>query len=180
MKQGQKLTVKERKFVASKVKGNTNAKAYLEAGYKATTRAVADSNAYKVLKKEKISLGTLEIISKRQTRGVRSLKELERRKNFNLWSWVYILECQGAYKVGYATNPKHRQGLLQTGNPYNVNFVYARRFLNARSIEGAVHILYSPCKIRGEWFALTETQLQDIIEKLEAIDEAKVIEQTQA
>lgn len=49
-----KLTVREKKFVASKVKGNTNAKAYLEAGYKASSRAVADSNAYKVLKKEKI------------------------------------------------------------------------------------------------------------------------------
>jgi hypothetical protein len=49
-----KLTVREKKLVAGKVAGKTNAKAYLDAGYKANSRAVADSNAYKVLKKEKI------------------------------------------------------------------------------------------------------------------------------
>lgn len=49
-----KLTVRERKFVASKVKGSTNAKAYVEAGYSVKKRSTADVNASKLLKKAKI------------------------------------------------------------------------------------------------------------------------------
>lgn len=48
------LTVKERKFIASKVSGDTNAKAYEKAGYKLSTRASNDVNASKVLNKPKI------------------------------------------------------------------------------------------------------------------------------
>lgn len=49
-----KLTVKQRKFVAKKVAGATNAKAYKEAGYSSSSRAVAEVNASRLLKKDNI------------------------------------------------------------------------------------------------------------------------------
>lgn len=49
-----KLTIKQKKFVANKIKGMNNDKAYVEAGYKATTKNVARVEGSKLLNKPNI------------------------------------------------------------------------------------------------------------------------------
>lgn len=49
-----KYTIKEKKFIANKIKGDTNAKAYQDAGYKVSRRSTTDVNASKLLNKPKI------------------------------------------------------------------------------------------------------------------------------
>lgn len=48
------LTIKRKKFVSNKIKGQTNATAYVNAGYKASTRHVADVESSKLLNKPEI------------------------------------------------------------------------------------------------------------------------------
>lgn len=48
------LTIKRKKFVSAKVAGKTNHQAYLDAGYSATTRHVADVESSKLLNKPEI------------------------------------------------------------------------------------------------------------------------------
>lgn len=49
-----KLTIRQRKFVANKVAGKTNAQAYVDAGYAVTSRPVAEVNASRLLKNANI------------------------------------------------------------------------------------------------------------------------------
>lgn len=49
-----KLTIKQKKFVANKVKGMKNAQAYKEAGYSSSSRAVAEVNSSRLLKQDNI------------------------------------------------------------------------------------------------------------------------------
>lgn len=48
------LTIKQKKFIAHKVAGATNAKAYIDAGYSVTSRPVAEVNASRLLNKANI------------------------------------------------------------------------------------------------------------------------------
>src|SRR5690606_31001517 len=47
-------TIKQRKFVAAKIAGKKNAEAYLEAGYKASTRGIAEAEASRLTNKPNI------------------------------------------------------------------------------------------------------------------------------
>jgi hypothetical protein len=49
-----KLTVRQRKFVANKVKGMTNHEAYLKAGYQASSYNIARNNSSKLMAKDNI------------------------------------------------------------------------------------------------------------------------------
>lgn len=49
-----KLTIKQKKFVALKVAGKKNAEAYIEAGYSANTRNVAEAEASRLTNKPNI------------------------------------------------------------------------------------------------------------------------------
>ncbi len=49
-----KLSIKRKKFVANKVTGMTNAKAYVDAGYSAPNSNVANANASKLLQNDNI------------------------------------------------------------------------------------------------------------------------------
>lgn len=53
-KQMNKLTIKQKKFVANKIAGKRNALAYIDAGYSAPTRNTAEANASKLLNQHNI------------------------------------------------------------------------------------------------------------------------------
>ena len=49
-----KLSVRQKKFIANKVKGETNHASYLKAGYRASNNDIARANSAKLLAKENI------------------------------------------------------------------------------------------------------------------------------
>jgi phage terminase small subunit len=74
-----KLTIRQKKFVANKVDGKTNHAAYLQAGYAASNNDIARANSSKLLAKENIKLAitnALEAHGATPEFAVRRLKEI--------------------------------------------------------------------------------------------------------
>jgi len=75
--------------------------------------------------------------------------------------FVYIAECGGRYKIGYSKEPVKRIAGLQTGNPELVKLVGTIPGTPAR--EDELHRAFRAKHIRGEWFSLTESDVQAIL-----------------
>ena len=62
-------------------------------------------------------------------------------------------------KVGYASDVTRRLALLQTGsNPHRLALL--RKEPGDRGVEGALHQHYRVKRVRAEWFALTDADVQ--------------------
>jgi hypothetical protein len=82
--------------------------------------------------------------------------------------YVYLLECQGFYKIGITRNVVERLKACQTGNPFEIKLVYYDFCSRARTVEGILHALFKDKNVRGEWFKLSDKDIyttQQIIEE---------------
>lgn len=70
------------------------------------------------------------------------------------------------HKIGYADNLKARLSGLQTGNPTKLTVVIARKIHSPKTIESQLHQKYYRKRGPGEWFKLTDKDIEDIREKL--------------
>lgn len=85
--------------------------------------------------------------------------------------YVYLMHdtSNQYYKIGISNNPKYREHTLQSEKP-TIELLVAKKFpirKIAESIEKALHDTYSEKRIRGEWFDLTEEDVEHIKESLE-------------
>lgn len=79
---------------------------------------------------------------------------------------VYIMLDKNTkyYKIGISNNPKYREKTLQSEKP-TIDLIISKEFPKrelALAIEKALHNTYASSHIRGEWYALSEQQLEDI------------------
>lgn len=76
---------------------------------------------------------------------------------------TYVYLCKnnrnGYTKIGYSSNPKYRETVLQSEEP-DVAIVWAR--IGSRQDEAQLHKQFEPKRIRGEWFILTEDDINSI------------------
>ena len=85
---------------------------------------------------------------------------------------IYILNEEGTsnYKIGHTKNSiKSRIKGLQTGNSNKIIEIYSFESPFATKIEHSLHFQYSIYNKNGEWFELTENQLdtiKNLIEKM--------------
>jgi hypothetical protein len=81
---------------------------------------------------------------------------------------VYILQAGDYIKVGVSNNIKNRINQMQTGNPKKINLI-AKRSFNKRSeafyIEGVIHQFLKDHRQSGEWFCVTPSMFNSLIEK---------------
>ena len=75
---------------------------------------------------------------------------------------VYILESQGLYKIGKAANLSKRLAELQAGNPGELNVVATIVTEAYEVLERALHRLYVDQRVRGEWFQLSQSDIEEI------------------
>jgi hypothetical protein len=80
-------------------------------------------------------------------------------------SFVYVMECAGLVKIGVAKNVSRRKDMLQVGNPLEISVFYSRAFeaRRAREVERAAHRVFTPQRIRGEWFEVSPDKARDFI-----------------
>jgi hypothetical protein len=76
---------------------------------------------------------------------------------------VYIIECNGFYKIGKATNINKRLSSLQVSSPYELRLVAIKTCENIGVVEKIIHKAYRTTKVRGEWYALNITSLSSLI-----------------
>jgi hypothetical protein len=84
-------------------------------------------------------------------------------------AYLYLMfeASTGFYKIGVSKKPHRREKTLQSQKPdiemlYNTQFTKKRAF----SIEQKLHRLFDNKRVRGEWFSLTDEDLNKIFIKI--------------
>jgi hypothetical protein len=95
--------------------------------------------------------------------------------------FLYVISEVGAgkpCKIGYAANPEKRRFTLSCGNPralvlasqYEVSWPADEKWLDyvgrVQDLEKRLHSLFEPLWVRGEWFDVHATDVQEAIEAL--------------
>lgn len=75
---------------------------------------------------------------------------------------VYLLKAGPAYKIGIASDVKKRVYELQTGCPYPVEILGQWDHGEAFRLEQQLHSMFASKRLAGEWFALTEQDVETI------------------
>lgn len=86
-------------------------------------------------------------------------------KENNTGMVVYLLACDGKTKIGIAKSITNRLKMLQTGNPYPIvliNEYFQNTEAMARKKEKYLHDKYSSKRVNGEWFNLTNKELESV------------------
>lgn len=84
--------------------------------------------------------------------------------------YVYLMidTTNNFHKIGISNNPKYREHTLQSDKP-TIELLCAKEFpsrIIAESIEAALHKAYANKRIRGEWFNLEKTDIEEIKQTL--------------
>ena len=99
----------------------------------------------------------------RITRGI-SLKEIEKRHG----AYVYLVECEGCYKIGKAKNAGRRILDMQGGNPFNIKPIIISYFKDAFYVETQLHRCLRTRRIKHdhftEWFFLSDNDLKNVVD----------------
>ena len=78
-------------------------------------------------------------------------------------SYVYIIYCRelGTIKIGYSDNPFARLCQLQMGNSSELSILSI--FKGGRDEELTLHKKLATNKVRGEWFVLDDSLMQELL-----------------
>jgi hypothetical protein len=93
-------------------------------------------------------------------------------KNLKTWhngSYLYIVRCADTdfYKVGISKiNPRYRLAQLQTGCPYELTMQHLFKCAAPEALEIEVHGVLAQHHVRGEWFELTEGELEALVVRI--------------
>ncbi|HIC10926.1 MAG TPA: GIY-YIG nuclease family protein, partial [Campylobacterales bacterium] len=79
-------------------------------------------------------------------------------------SFIYVITDGEFYKIGATKNINRRIEILQMGNPRPLKLVYQKETPNnrAKEIEHYLHKYFSDKNILGEWFKLSEDDINQI------------------
>ena len=108
---------------------------------------------------------------KPKPKTVKVPKEPRRRFKIHL-STVYVIKGAGIYKIGRTTNLKSRFSALQNSSPVGLKMILHLECLDNEGLEEALHKLFASKNSHGEWFALTELDL-DFLMRLKKVIEVK-------
>ncbi len=73
--------------------------------------------------------------------------------------FIYLMAdtTNGFTKIGYSKKPKHRERTLQSEKP-TIELIWKKE--GTRKNEKELHELFAHCRIRGEWFNLTRSDIE--------------------
>ena len=67
------------------------------------------------------------------------------------------------YKIGYGKSTRKRLSSIQMCNPYEIELIFTYETLFANEIEKNIHLYYNSRKVRGEWFLISEDEIQNFM-----------------
>ena len=102
--------------------------------------------------------------------SIDKLEEQENEITNNNSCYVYLMidTTNNFHKIGISNNPKYREHTLQSDKP-TIELLCAKEYPSrdiATAIESSLHQVYAPKRIRGEWFNLEETDIENIKQTL--------------
>jgi hypothetical protein len=99
----------------------------------------------------------------------RVLNARKSNKKRNPHSNIYILAIPELkyYKIGVSKNPHRRVTDIQSCIPFKSEMIYNEYFINAYDVEEEIHKTLQEMHVKGEWFKLTDEQIEKTINILE-------------
>jgi hypothetical protein len=83
-------------------------------------------------------------------------------KKANTKGYVYFIKCGDYYKVGATKDIYRRFHALQVANPQDITLFHVVKTDDMRLTEKLFQSMFGRIERRGEWFALSEKNLQYI------------------
>ena len=87
-------------------------------------------------------------------------------KNEDGKRYIYVITADKHTKIGITNSIKRRMETMQVCNPYKINLILAKKINSAEFIEKKIHKEYAEFNILGEWFILSDKQINDIISSI--------------
>lgn len=107
--------------------------------------------------KEIITLESWEI---NQPRNVVDM--LKRRKK-DKDRYLYLISGGGLTKIGIADDVKKRVKTLNLASPVQLEVIASFFVPNAMTVEGELHTRFKDKRVRGEWFDLSQSDIDFIL-----------------
>lgn len=81
--------------------------------------------------------------------------------------YIYLMKdiSNGCYKIGISNSPEYRERTLQSEKP-TIELIHSKSFhkrIIAEIFEKVLHEYYKSNRVRGEWFELTNNDIQDLL-----------------
>ena len=93
---------------------------------------------------------------------LKATKELAEIEEVIKQDYLYIIENNGLYKIGYTSDWKKRLQQYKTHLGL-VNVIYLTKQIDCFYLESELHILFKDKRDIGEWFSLNRNDLFDAI-----------------
>ena len=93
---------------------------------------------------------------------LKATKELAEIEEVLKQDYLYIIENNGLYKIGYTSDWKKRLQQYKTHLGL-VNVIYLTKQIDCFYLESELHILFKDKRDIGEWFSLNRNDLFDAI-----------------
>jgi hypothetical protein len=92
--------------------------------------------------------------------------------------YIYVVQAVGTenFKIGRAINVPNRIRSLQTGSPLKIRYVYHAYVRNMNLCEMELHHKFSEQREIGEWFVLTQKDVEFCIFLMRLVQEAEPLE----
>jgi hypothetical protein len=129
-------------------------------------------NAYRTfaeLQEQMLSMFQIYLTDVKRIKGyepIESVEDLKPKVNKEKCHLYLMIDTtNGYYKIGISNKPYYREKTLQSEKP-TIELIATKAFPSrkiAESIEKALHNTFSDKNIRGEWFNLSEEDVDDII-----------------
>jgi hypothetical protein len=101
-----------------------------------------------------------KIQQEKEIQNQKFIDERSREKIVDTYVYLAFDNHSGYWKIGYSKNPKSREQGLKLSNP----LIEMKHYFNGnRALEKGLHRHYVDKKIAGEWFALTDTDINEIL-----------------
>jgi hypothetical protein len=93
-----------------------------------------------------------------------------RREHAPVDGFVYVIEAVGTglYKIGFSSSPKRRSAGIETQSPVPTRLVGV--IAGTRTHEAEWHYCFRDKRERGEWFRLTEEDVEHILHESFGVD----------
>ena len=87
----------------------------------------------------------------------------EKFKRFDGYVYLLYSPTNNTYKIGKAKQVDGRYGSIAKQSPVEIKLIHQFKSENANKAEKALHNQYSHKRVLGEWFSLSEQEIETII-----------------
>lgn len=129
--------------------------------------------------KSRDNIRTIQLLSKpAEKRQPTFITSKRARLPLDGTDYVYIIRAgrRKVYKIGKSNDPQARLNSLQTASPERLKLLYALKADNASTAEESLHFVLQDFQLGGEWFALSDKQIEVLLGIEEFKEKSFVIE----